>query len=38
MRALINQYRMRMPRWWVVNDVIVVPIWIVESLRMNLAI
>jgi hypothetical protein len=38
MRAVTNQYRMRLPRWWVVNNVIVVPMWIVESLRMSLAI
>jgi hypothetical protein len=35
MRAVIEQFQMRQVRWWVVNGVVVVPIWIVEHLRMH---
>ena len=38
MRTIANQFRMRLPRWWVVNNVVVVPIWIVELLRQGTAI
>ncbi len=31
--VLIKQFRLRMPRWWVVDGTVLVPIWIVESLK-----
>jgi hypothetical protein len=35
MQAVTSQFRLRLPRWWVVNNVTVVPIWIVEFIRMH---
>jgi hypothetical protein len=32
-RKLVEQFRMRRPRWWVVDGDVVVPIWIVERLK-----
>ena len=33
-RTLVaEQYRKRRPRWWIVGTTVVVPIWIVETLR-----
>jgi hypothetical protein len=32
-RAVVRQYRMGISRWWVVNNSVVVPIWIVELLK-----
>jgi hypothetical protein len=33
MRIVAEQFRMRLPRWWVVDGKVVVPIWIVELLK-----
>ena len=33
MRIVADQYRKRRPRWWIVGTTVVVPIWIVETLR-----
>jgi hypothetical protein len=35
MNVLIDQFRNRRPQWWVVDGAVVVPIWIVESLKKN---
>ena len=32
-RALTQQYEMSQPRWWVVNNTQVVPIWVVDALK-----
>ena len=32
-RAVARQYQRGQPRWWVVNNVVVVPIWLVEMLQ-----
>ena len=34
-RALSEQFKMRTPRWWVVNGIVVVPIWIVERIKQH---
>lgn len=31
--ALTKQFRLRAPRWWVVDGAVIVPIWIVEKLK-----
>jgi hypothetical protein len=28
-----EQYRKRRPRWWIIGSKVIVPIWIVETLR-----
>jgi hypothetical protein len=33
MQVVTEQFRMRLPRWWVVQGNVVVPIWIVELLK-----
>jgi hypothetical protein len=33
MRKLVRQYQKGQPRWWVVDNVVVVPIWMVELMR-----
>ena len=33
MRVVADQYQKRRPRWWIVGSTVVVPIWIVETLR-----
>jgi hypothetical protein len=33
MKLVAEQYRKRRPRWWIVADTVVVPMWIVEYLR-----
>ena len=33
MKTVAEQYRTRRPRWWIVGSTVVVPIWIVETLR-----
>ena len=33
MRLVAEQYQKRRPRWWIVGSTVVVPIWIVETLR-----
>jgi hypothetical protein len=33
MQVVAEQFRMRLPRWWVVQGNVVVPIWIVELLK-----
>jgi hypothetical protein len=33
MRVVADQYRKRRSRWWIVGTKVVVPIWIVETLR-----
>jgi hypothetical protein len=35
-RAVATQFLAGLPKWWVVNGRVVVPIWIVEQLKMNL--
>ena len=35
MRVVMEQFQARQTRWWVVDKVIVVPIWIVEFLKMH---
>jgi|SoiMethySBSTD1v2_1073268.scaffolds.fasta_scaffold106317_5 hypothetical protein len=32
-KVVAEQYRKRRPRWWIVGSTVVVPMWIVESLR-----
>jgi hypothetical protein len=32
-RTVNEQFQTRQPHWWVVDDVVVVPIWIVELLK-----
>jgi len=32
-KVVAEQYRKRRPRWWIVGSTVVVPIWIVETLR-----
>jgi hypothetical protein len=36
--AVVRQYQRGQPRWWVVNNIIVVPIWVVELLRQKRAL
>ena len=31
--VMVRQYQMRLPRWWVVDGAVVVPIWIVECVQ-----
>ena len=33
MRTVARQFHKRQPRWWVANNEIVVPIWMVEVLQ-----
>ena len=33
LEVLIKQFRLRAPRWWVVDGAVIVPIWIVEKLK-----
>jgi hypothetical protein len=33
LRIVVKQFRLRLPRWWVVDGKVVVPIWIVELLK-----
>ncbi|MCC7487125.1 MAG: hypothetical protein IT529_19305 [Burkholderiales bacterium] len=33
MKAVTEQYQTRRPRWWMVGNVVVVPIWMVEVLK-----
>jgi hypothetical protein len=33
MKLVADQYRKRRPRWWIIGSTVVVPIWIVETLR-----
>jgi hypothetical protein len=32
-RAVVMQFRVGQARWWIVNDRVVVPIWVVEFLK-----
>lgn len=32
-RVVAQQYQMNQPRWWVVNDALVIPIWVVDIVR-----
>jgi hypothetical protein len=38
MRIAADQFRMRLPHWWVVDGTVVVPIWIVELLKSHVEI
>jgi hypothetical protein len=31
--AMSRKFQLHLPRWWVVDGVVVVPIWIVECIR-----
>lgn len=33
LEILTKQFRLRSPRWWVVDGAVIVPIWIVEKLK-----
>jgi hypothetical protein len=33
MHIAAEQFRMRLPHWWVVGGTVVVPIWVVELLK-----
>jgi hypothetical protein len=35
MGVVADQYHKRRPRWWIVGSTVVVPMWIVEHLRMR---
>lgn len=35
MRLVADQYHKRRPRWWIIGSTVVVPMWIVETLRMR---
>lgn len=33
MKVVAEQYRKRRPRWWIVGSTVVVPMWVVETLK-----
>ena len=35
MQIVADQYHKRRPRWWIVDSTVVVPMWIVEYLRIR---
>jgi len=35
MHSLKNQYQWRLPRWWVVDGAVVIPMWMVELLKIR---
>jgi hypothetical protein len=35
-RVVANKFRTRLHKWWVINGTVIVPIWIVESIKRRL--